>query len=314
MAIIKLSAAERRRLSVFFTCLLLAVIAWLLATLSGTYSFTTKQTLTFKNAPQRRAYHALQPDTVDATVQGTGWQMVFSKVNDEQPVTIDLHTLEHANFIALNTQLDQVNKFRDKKHKIIAFDPDTLYFDFTNRVIKKVPVEPVLEIGYLPQYQVSGKISIKPAYVTLNGPANVVNAIKSWKTDTLKLTNVNSRIRTGLQLQPVKEGNMSVYPKSVQVNIPVEEFTEKKLRIPVKVVNNPHYYNVKLYPQYVTITFTTPLSRYTEIDEEFFEATVDLGSWENDGYSVLPVTVNRVPAYCKVVNIEPRNIDFLVRK
>ena len=40
-----------------------------------------------------------------------------------------------------------------------------------------------------------------------------------------------------VNLQPVKEGNLSVYPKSVQVTIPVDEFTEKTLVIPVKLAS-----------------------------------------------------------------------------
>lgn len=315
MAIIKLSVSERRRLSVFFTCLVLALIAWVFATLSGTYSFTVKQTLVFKNVPQRRAFRALQPDTVEVTMQGTGWQMIFSRMNkDERPVTIDLHTLEHNNFIALNTQISQINKTRDATHKITGFNPDTLYFDFTNRLVKKILVEPVLNIQFQPQYAISGKIIVKPAYITLNGPGNVITKTSTWKTDTLKLKGANETITGTLQLQPVKEGNLSIYPKTVQIRIPVEEFTEKTLNIPVKLINNPHYYNVKVFPQHIKVTFTVPLSRYVEIDENFFEATVDFKLWEQGGYTVLPVTINRLPAYCKVINIEPRNVDFYVKK
>ncbi|MDT3402575.1 CdaR family protein [Mucilaginibacter terrae] len=314
MPIIKLSVSERRRLQVFITCLLLAMAAWVLTTLSGAYHFTIKQVINFKNAPQRRAFKALQSDSVEVTMLGTGWQMLFSKVNTyNTPITVDLHTLEHSNYIALNTQIAQLNKTTDAKHRIVAFTPDTLYFDFTNRVVKKVKVEPVLDIKYQQQYEESGKIQVKPSYITINGPGNVIQNIKTWKTDTLRLTNVNDVVSTTLPLQPAKEGNISIYPKSVQLRIPVEEFTEKTLRIPVKLINNPHYYNVKVIPQYVSITFTVPLSRYTEVDEDFFEATADFSLWEQ-GYSVLPVNITRIPAYCRIVKTAPRNVDFLVRK
>ncbi|CAM3680500.1 YbbR-like domain-containing protein [Mucilaginibacter galii] len=314
MAIIKLSASERRRLSVFITCLVLALVAWVFATLSGKYNFTVKQTLVFKNAPQRRAFKALQPDTVEATMQGTGWEMVFSRMSmTNRPLTIDLHTLEHSNFIALNTQVAQINRKLDLDHKIIAFDPDTLYFDFTNRMVKKIRVEPVLKLQYQPQYANSDKIVVNPAYVTVNGPGNVIEKITSWKTDTLKMDHVNDHIKTTLPLQRAKEGNISVYPKTVRLFVPVEEFTEKTLKIPVRLINNPHYKNVKYFPQQITITFTTPLSHYTEVDEDFFEATADFSLWQQ-GYSVLPVNIIRMPAYCRIVKMQPRNVDFLVGK
>jgi YbbR domain-containing protein len=314
MGIVKLSVAERRRLSAFITCILIATGAWMLATLSGTYNFTIRQTLTFKNAPQKRAYHALQPDTVDAVIQGDGWHMLFARFNNiYEPVTIDLHTLEHSNFIALNTQISEVNRHRDKLHRIISFNPDTLYFDFTNRVVKKIIVEPLVNVTYWPQFAPSGKMTVKPAYVTINGPANVVNKITSWKTDTLKVIGANNDIRGKLTLQPVKEGNINIYPKSVQVHQPIEEFTEKTLRIPVNLIGNPHYYNVKIFPQYVKVTFTIPLSRYAEVDQEFFEANANFALWEQ-GYTVLPVNIIRMPAYCRIVNVVPRDIDFLIKK
>src|ERR1700744_5076416 len=142
MAIIKLSATERRRVSAFFTCLLLAVVAWVLLSLSNTYSFTIKQVLTFKNAPQRRAFHSLQSDTVNATVKGTGWQMLFSKMQPEnKPVKVDLRTLEKDNFVVLSSQLAGINDSKDINNKITSFDPDTLYFDFSNRATKRVPIQ-----------------------------------------------------------------------------------------------------------------------------------------------------------------------------
>src|SRR4051812_23110946 len=127
MAIIKLSATERRRLFVFFTCLSLAVIAWIFTTLSDPIPYTVREVLTFKNAPQKRAFHSLQPDTVDVTIKGTGWQMLFSKMNgDGKPITVDLHTLENRNYVVLSTQLKQINAGKEGVSQILAIDPDTL--------------------------------------------------------------------------------------------------------------------------------------------------------------------------------------------
>jgi hypothetical protein len=105
MAIIKLSAIERRRLSAFITCLVVAIFAWLFTTLSNPYKYTVKQAINFKNAPLKRAFHPLQSDTIEAIVQGTGWQMLFSKMNEQKPISIDLRTLDTKNFIVLNAQV-----------------------------------------------------------------------------------------------------------------------------------------------------------------------------------------------------------------
>jgi YbbR domain-containing protein len=141
-----------------------------------------------------------------------------------------------------------------------------------------------------------------------------VDNIKSWGTDSLVLDSVNETVRGRINMQPPKEGGISVYPKSVQVVLPVDEFTEKTISVPVKLINNRNYYNVKVFPQKVKITFTTSLNRYAEMDEDFFEAAADLSLWRDRGYSTLPVKLTRLPTYCKIVKIEPQNIDFIVRK
>jgi YbbR domain-containing protein len=315
MAIIKLSATERRRVSVFFTCLILAVFAWVFTVLSNNYNYTVKEALNFKNTPQKRAFHSLQSDTVDATVSGTGWQMLFSKMNkDVRAVSIDLRTLENKSYVVLSSQLNQINNRKEIDQQITGFNPDTLYFDFSNRKAKRVPVYLVSKIKFKRQFYQSDNITINPAYVIVNGPANVIDKLTNWPSDTLKLDSINDTVSTSLNLQPVKEGNMSIYPKSVQVTVPVDEFTEKTLLIPVKLINNHNYDDVKVFPQKVKITFMISLNRYAETDEDFFEATANLDLWLNGGYKVLPVVISKIPSYCKVVKVEPQNIDFIIKK
>jgi YbbR domain-containing protein len=257
----------------------------------------------------------LQSDTVNATVNGTGWEMLFSKMNAENKyITVDLRTLENKSYVVLSSQIDQINSKRENTQQIIGFNPDTLYFDFSNRKVKRIPVHLIAAIKYQHQFFQSDNITLKPAYVIINGPANVIDKITEWRSDTLKLDTVTETVNTSINLQPVKEGNISVYPKNVQVTIPVDEFTEKTLLIPVKLINNPTYDNVKIVPQKVKVTFTTSLSRYTEIDEDFFEATADLDLWRLHGYKVLPVVLSKIPKYCRIVRIEPQNIDFIIKK
>src|ERR1041385_6377513 len=181
MAFIKLSASVRRRLSAFFTCLILAAVAWVFTTLSNTYNFTVKEVLAYKNMPQKRAFHSLQPDTINTTLQGTGWDMLFSKMNFEnRKITVDLHTLDSKDYVVLSSQLKEINDHKDFDNQIIGVTPDTLYFDFSNRAVKRVPIRLISSINYQQQYSQSNDVSIKPAYVTLSGPGNVLEHIESW--------------------------------------------------------------------------------------------------------------------------------------
>lgn len=315
MAILKLSATERRRISAFVTCLILALAAWIITVLSNDYNYTVKEIITYKNAPIKRAFHSQQSDTVNVTVTGTGWQMLLSKIREaNHHIRVDLSDLDNQEYVVLSRQLSAINAEKAIHNQIISITPDTLYFDFTNRSVKRVPVRLIKSIKYTSQFTQSGLSVIKPAYVTISGPSSSIDMIDVWNTDSLVLKNINENVATALNLQVPAEGNISVYPKTVQVTIPVEEYTEKTLVLPVKLIGNVDYFDVKLFPQKVKVTFTTSLNRYAEVDEELFEAQADLNLWRSYGISTLPVKVIRMPAFCKLVSVEPSNVDFIVKK
>lgn len=41
------------------------------------YPYTVQTELLYKDEPQGKAFKALQPDTVDLKVEGTGWQLLL---------------------------------------------------------------------------------------------------------------------------------------------------------------------------------------------------------------------------------------------
>ena len=316
MAIIKLTRVERRRISAFVTCLVLAAVAWIFVTMSNNYTFPVKVTLNYRNQPLRRAFYSLQADTVTALVGGTGWQKLFADITStrNRAVTIDLKKLETQNFIVLSSQLPQINQKSEKSQQLVSFNPDTVYFDFTARKVKRVPVVLLSKINYQQQFSPSNDININPKFVTVSGPAAYVDSVNSWKTDSLIVNDANGSIKSRLKLHRPKENNVSISPKTVDVNIPVDEFTEKTLAIPVKLINNKIYSNVTLFPKKVKITFTVSLSNYPDVDTDFFEAVVDLDDWQKKGMTTLPIRLRQKPDYCNIVSIQPANINFFVRK
>ena len=315
MAIIKLSRAERRRISVFFTCFLLAVLAWVFVTMSNNYTIPVKVVLNFKNQPLHKAFYALQADTVNALVGGTGWQKLFSNLSSKnQSVDVDVRKLDVQNYIVLSNQLRQINAQSEKNKQIISFSPDTVFFDFTARKVKRVPVVLNYHIQYDKQYARSDDINIRPNYVTISGPAAYVDTVNIWKTDSLGVQHASSDIHQRLKLLLPKENNVSIYPKTVDVDIPVDEYTEKILEVPVKLINNKTYSNVVLFPKKVKVTFTVSLNNYAAINTNFFEAVANLDDWQKNGSSTLSVKLKQQPDFCKIVNMQPASINFIVRK
>jgi YbbR domain-containing protein len=315
MPFIKFSKVERRRISLFFVCLLFAVGAWMFFALSNRYVYQVQTLVRYVNFPDNKAFHSLQSDTIDLQVEGTGWQLLFSKLRiNPQSVDVDLGKLKKQTFINLSDQLNYINKQFESTQKVVNIRPDTLYFDFSSRAVKKIPIRLNYDIRFESHYGISDTIQISPSYVTVTGPGNELEKIDYWYTDTLKLKNVNSNFSSKISLQKAFKANISIYPRIVDLRLMVDEYTEKVVEVPIVLLNNNEFRNVKLLPDKVKITFLTALSNYSKIERGNFEVSVDLNNWKSKGYKQLPVVISKFPKFCELVKIEPQNVDFIIQK
>jgi YbbR domain-containing protein len=315
MPFIKLTKIERKRFLVFVTCVLFSIAGWLFLALSNKYVYTAKTVLLYRNFPQNKAFHPLQSDTVDLQVEGTGWQLIFARLRiNPQSISISLDKLGNRNFLLLSEQLMSVNQQLETSQKIISLRPDTLYFDFSKRTVKKVPVKLVSKLTFVSQFGLSNPIEINPNYVTVSGPLNELNKITEWSTDSLKLAKLQNTTVTRVSMKQNILKNVNIFPSNVEVTIPVDEFTEKTIEVPLKIVNNTEYYSVKIYPKKVKITFLVALSSYAQVNGDFIEAVVDMNEWRVLKHDQLSVKMLRFPDYCKVLKISPGKVDFIVEK
>jgi uncharacterized protein (DUF2344 family) len=79
-------------------------------------------------------------------------------IDDKDPPLVPLTPLKERNFIVFSEQQKQVNLDYSTNQKIIAVHPDTLYFDFTTRKFKKVPIKLISELVFVKQFGQSKKI------------------------------------------------------------------------------------------------------------------------------------------------------------
>lgn len=313
MPVILLNRIEKRKVSVFLSCLLIAVFSWLFFALSNNYVYEVDSKLNFINPPLNKAYHPLQDDTVTLQVRGTGWQLLFSKLNlKSQIVDISLQSLSSSHYVVISKQLNNINLQFESNQKVISVSPDTLFFDFTKRITKRVPIKLLSKLTFAKAYGVSGPVKLEPATVVITGAAEDLKEIKFWQTDTLLMENISSTITTKIGFQKGLKNNVNVYPNAIKVEIPVDEFTEKTIEVPVEVENNPGR-EIKIIPEKARITLLTALSNYSGIERESIKVSVDYDDWAKHNYLQLPVRITKFPPFSKLVKIDPQIVDFIIK-
>lgn len=311
----KLNKTQRRKLSIFAKCIFFSFLAWALFAISNNYVYTIKAGVQYVNAPPNKAFHPLQSDTVNVRLETTGWQLLFSTLRSTaHTIQVDLSGLQNRNWIVFTNQLGFINRQFAANQEVVAVSPDTLYFDFSKQTERKIPVKPVYDIQFSRQYDIIDQLTVSPEYVTITGPLEDVVEIEYWETDTIRASDVKASLRTNAQLQKKQRANINVYPTTVEVNIPVGEVTEKILEIPLKVENGQQFSSVRLLPNKVRLTVMVSLRDYGKITGSAFEAVVNMEQWTADHVRSLPVIITQIPEFCKLVKVEPQNVDFFVRR
>ena len=313
MPFLTLNRLERKRLSVFLSSLLLAIFAWLFFALSNRYLYTIKVKINYTDPPVHKAYHPLHDDTLTLNIEGSGWQLLFSRIRLHPTVlNISLKSLENKNYIALSNQIADLNRQLEAGQEVVDANPDTLFFDFSPQILKKVPVKLLYQLSFKELYGISGPIRISPDSVIISGAAKDLKNIKFWPSEVLTFTDVSSTFSTKVALKD--PGNtMEIMTKHVKAEFPVDEFTEKVVEVPIKLINNKSN-EVLFMPEKVKVTILTALKNYAAIEKDSFKANINFEGWLKYKYAQLPVSFSKLPAYTKIIKVEPQVVDFVVEQ
>jgi len=313
MPVVKLNRIERRRLTVFFSSLLVAIFAWLFFTLSNRYEYPLNVRVNYVDAPFHKAFHSLNDDSVTLHIEGTGWQLLFARLkSDSAAVNVSLKALNQSSFILLTDQATSMNKQLGEGQKFLSASPDTLFFDFSKRITKKVPIKFLYKIAFKKGFGISAPLEFSPDSVILSGAAEDLKKINFWETEVFSAGKVEADLTAKVIMKP-SGANMEVIPQQAKVKVPVDMFTEKQLEVPLKLLNNRGG-EVLLLPEKVKITFLTSLKSYPTLERDSFLATVNLDGWQRYQFWQLPVKFKKFPAYSKLVKVEPQAVDFIIQK
>ncbi len=313
MPVFRLSRIERRRLTVFFTSMLIAIFCWLFFTLSNRYTYPLHVRLNYIDPPFHKAFRSLNDDSISINIEGSGWQLLFSQLkSDSTIINVSLKALNQNQFVLLSDQSKRINSQLTNGQYFVSASPDTLFFDFARRVTKKVPVKLLYRLSFDQGFGMAGPLTFSPDSVIVSGAAEDLKSIDSWETEIFAMELVNNSIVSKVNVKK-PAANIDVIPQQVKVRVPVDAFTEKVLEIPVKVLNNQNE-EVRLLPEKVKVTLLTSLKGYRSLERDSFLAVADLEGWQKYRYPQLPVVFKKLPAFTKLVKVEPQVVDFIIQK
>lgn len=308
-----------KRVAAFVVCVAIASGFWFLNALSKSYTVNMTIPVAYSNLPNNKTLTNKLPDHFDLRIKAFGFTILRNKANFLF-MPFDFNVNEMTNNQMMGTRQ---NKFDfparqfvpdlsyqlSNEIEILNISPDTLHFIFGKLGQKRVKVQPMVTLNLKKQYQISGKMQTSPDSVVVNGPQSILDTLKFITTESKKFNAVERLVNTEAALHTIKETYFEI--QKVTVKIPVEEYTEAQLSIPVHLTNQPENLNIKLFPSKVKVAFQVGLSRFQEIKPEDFKFSVSYTDIA-EGKQRLKIISESTPAFLYELKITPEEIEYLI--
>lgn len=309
-----------RRILIYLVCVLVSTFFWILNSLDKNYTTSVSLPVIYKGFPAGKIVLNDLPSTIKINLTAKGFNLIpITVFTNNSKLSIDLSQIkfnkngEEFYRIPAHDLFDQVRNNFSQNVKINNLFPDTISFVLSEKYSKKIPVIPLYSIKFDNQFNVSDTLVIKPKYIRIYGPKKELENIKYISTDSIFLDFPETSQTIKINLKKYLKFIELEY-NQVDVTIPIEKFTEKKLTVPIKATNMPDSIEIKTFPESAELTILTPLSKYDLMNESQFRISVNFNDASQQHKTRLPLLIDKKPEFVIVNYIKPEKVEFIIKK
>ncbi|MFV0365444.1 MAG: hypothetical protein ACK5JS_02930 [Mangrovibacterium sp.] len=316
---LKFARSNNQDIISFAICLLIATSLWFLNALNKEYTINLSYPIRYINMPKDKLLRNTPPDHFILKVQGGGFSILRHKMSMSfTPLVLNCESLfskkyhaDSAMNIRISTQSleDKITQQISSELRILDISPDSLSFDLDQLKMKRVKVKSDITYSLAKQHFISDTIRFTPDSIDVFGPSAVLDTLQAIYTEKQHYDKLNQTIRRNISIQQIK--NFQCTPKRVVMNVPVEEFTEKVIEVPIEIINAPSDLNIKLFPDKAKVSFLVSLSNFSTMSGRDFKLIVDYSKL-NKQTNLLSVEAFRKPNYVYSLKTSPTHVEYLI--
>lgn len=307
-----------RNLFTYLICVIIATILWFLNALNKDYIADISYPVKYVNLPKGKYFVSDPPKTLVLEVKAKGFALLGHRASTSfLPITFNVnsysnHQLEKDNVYeyTINTSdlKEKITTQLNADIKLQAITPETIEFKFAPSVSKKIAIYPSVKYSLKRQYILKNKITTIPDSIIVSGPSVIMDTLQYIHTETLNLKEIGKDISKSVELVNVPK--CSFEDTEVQLDISVEQYTEARRTIQITEINVPDSITLRLFPNYVNITYDIGLSQYDKVSDTDFVFTVDYK--QHAISSFLDVKVTKFPPFIKDLSFTPQRVEYIM--
>jgi len=305
---------NKRPVFTFLVFLAISTVLWLLIKLSEDYTTQTMFRVEFENVPAEKWMRSPEQSVkLSLNVDGFHTLRLNTIREAKRSVSINLnevpYRLENGNIYSFSSQYvaEKIADLLDVMASDITMNEAKIYLNMEPLRSKVVPVVLRSDIKTARQYGVYGIPILNPASVTIFGPEEIIDTVKSVKTALVSKSNVAENFSETVNLD-LLDGVIRSNTKSVKVNVEIQKFTETDVKVPIVL---PDSLEIRLFPETMTVKCHVAMKDYASIAPENFRAEFDADQLKAL-QPLLDVKLTTWPQNVQVLETKPDKVEYII--
>lgn len=294
--------------AVLLKCMGIALVFWVFVKLSQTYQTILPVHLEYQ-LPAGKDFAQQPVATLNTTFSSDGWKLLLSSLSRPNPsIKFDLSEYPRQEI----PKEELVRKIKEVSTlDLIDIDRNQIYFELDTTSVRKVPVVFDGNLKFATDFFVKDSIRLTPDSVLIWGSSSALRGINFLKTTPLTINGIRADVSKRLTLQLPSKQNINLTNRTVEVFIPVEQFSEKEFTVPIQIKDGAD--SIQLVPALAKVICTLGMSRYeqTTANDFIIEASIGNGPLHLLQNSVA-LTMVKSPSWAKNVQISPKAVEYFI--
>lgn len=299
----------------FLLFLILSASFWFVNVLDKVRETTIDIPIRYVSVPQNIEFTNNVPISIKVSVRDNGKELLNYSRKNNKPIAIDFNRQFYQNgtIVVSADEIRQVLiRYLSPTTAITQIQPDSLVVAYRKLETRNVRVQLEKHISLAHQYVLDENIVIEPSQVAVVGAGMLFDTLSFVKTNVLELHNLKDTVTRVVKIKPI--AGLRFVPDEVRVKLNVERFTEKRIVVPVTVINCPDDILLRIFPSQVELSFNVPMSRFSTINVNAVRVLFDYGQLNGDNKLKHTLKIENNEPLIRNLRLRPSDVEYLIEE
>jgi len=301
----------KNKIYLIILSVLFSILIWGSVTLSEEFYSTMDFNIKIVNQPSGYTCGIINPEKISVKLKAKGWQLLTLGIGSKQEYSVSADkdsgviTVDPFNEINENSWLISGLSITEISPREISFKVEKLKF-------KRLKIEAATDISFSDGYGLGTPIKVYPDSVLVAGPSSVLEKISTIKTNLVKLSSLDNKLKLVTNLEEPK--GFQLEQENVELTFDIQRIVEKTFEnIKVNIVGMPSDRDIVLIPNNISCSLRGGINILGKINPNEISASIDYREIVYDTLgSIQPKIV--IPKNTQLIFIKPVRLNYIIKK